>query len=175
MIAPIIGWRITHNARFGAMLYVGCALRPSNAFVFSHTISLGMMTSEFPKRLPTVVASRGPEIVQSLQKHIDLLKRLREVELEDRDAMYYITQLLRAEVLPLAKVSQAVSMWYGDYDPEQTEPTDRTAFRLYEIIARSYMLDRSDGYIEALLDRSPLMMPYVRAWLTPHLSAQFSV
>lgn len=160
-VVPIVGWRSSHNQRVSATLYLGAGLPEQNIVTLTNEIKIfARQTIGFQERLPSVV--------QEGLQHLDVLSkqqsktfaRFRRMRLSSMEAEQAIIEMIRQEVINPSKAKNVIDEW--DMPQAQFLRGSRNVWRLFHAAAESYKPMGETDAISILLDRSPLLMAFMK-------------
>lgn len=160
-VVPVVGWRSSHNQRVSATLYLGAGLADQNIITLTNEVKiLARQTIGFQERLPSVVCE-GLEKLRTLSRQQSkTFAAFRRIRLSRMEAEQAIIEMIRQDVINPSKAKCVIEEW--DMPEAQFLRGSRNVWRLFHAAAESYKPVGDTDAVSTLIDRSPLLMAFMK-------------
>ena len=160
-VVPIVGWRSSHNQRVSATLFLGAGLPEQNIITLTNEYKIFTRQSiGFQERLPSVV-QEGLQHLKTISKDQNRnFARFRKIRLSGMEAEQAIIEMIRQDIINSSKAKAVIDEW--DMPEAQFLRGSRNVWRLFHAAAESYKPIGDTDAISILIERSPLLMAFMK-------------
>lgn len=162
---PVFCYRQSHSGRVSSSIYLGVVMPEIDSAMISHVYPLGRTDRRYESTVDANMTSVLETATETFDNHLQVLHAIEAERLNERAAMYVITQLFRRRAFVPHLLPHVIEDWYAPPTPALAKLGNR-AERLMATIARHYLNPSKGEPLGALIDQSPEQYAYWHRYFT---------